>query len=36
MNFFSSYFKDKNCIKKVVKFLSDLDLNCRIIIYLRN
>ena len=34
--FFSSNFKDKNCIRNVIKFLNLFDLNCKIVVYLRN
>lgn len=34
--FFSSNFKDENCIRKVIKFLNQFDLNCKIVVYLRN
>ncbi len=34
--FFSRSFKDKNCIQKTVGFLKSHNLNCKIIVYLRN
>ena len=34
--FFSRSFKDKGCIQRTVKFLKSQNLNCKIIVYLRN
>ena len=34
--FFTSNFKEKNCINKVIKFLNSFNFDCNIIIYLRN